>query len=88
MSFNLSTYQPHLAEAGLDVYQTYYLNAKDKAMWTDGQVAEDKVRLGFAGRGGGPVGPASFQLNSRVGERGWCVSVRFRGSWTHGAHSG
>ncbi|MEW5301387.1 MAG: hypothetical protein WDW38_009596 [Sanguina aurantia] len=43
MSFNLSTYQPHLAEAGLDVYQTYYLNAKDKAMWTDGQVAEDKV---------------------------------------------
>jgi hypothetical protein len=28
MSFNLSTYQPHLRAAGLDIYQTYYLNAK------------------------------------------------------------
>lgn len=57
MSFNLSTYQPHLAEAGLDVYQTYYLNAKDKAMWTDGQVAEDKVGLGIACGGRRPAHP-------------------------------
>lgn len=37
MSFNLTTYQPHLATAGLDVFQTYYLDAQDKGMWTDGQ---------------------------------------------------
>ena len=28
MSFNLSTYQPHLRAAGLNVYQTYYLNGR------------------------------------------------------------
>jgi hypothetical protein len=28
MSFNLSTYQPHLKDAGMDVYQTYYLDAQ------------------------------------------------------------
>ncbi|KAG1652888.1 hypothetical protein FOA52_008851 [Chlamydomonas sp. UWO 241] len=43
MSFNLSTYQPHLKEAGLDIYQTYYLDARDKPMWTDGAVAKGKV---------------------------------------------
>ena len=44
MSFNLSTYQPTLAAAGLDVYQTYYLEGTDKdTLWTDGQVAPDKV---------------------------------------------
>jgi len=44
MSFNLSTYQPTLAAAGLDVYQTYYLDGTDKdSLWTDGQVSPDKV---------------------------------------------
>lgn len=43
MSFNLSTYQPHLKEAGLNIYQTYYLDARDKDKWTDGDVAKDKV---------------------------------------------
>ena len=28
MSFNLSTYQPHLKEAGLNIYQTYFLNGR------------------------------------------------------------
>ncbi len=28
MSFNLSTYQPHLKDANMDVYQTYYLDAQ------------------------------------------------------------
>jgi len=43
MSFNLSTYQPHLADAGLNIYQTYYLDARDKDIWTDKQVAPSKV---------------------------------------------
>jgi hypothetical protein len=30
MSFNLTTYQPHLKAAGLNIYQTYYLDGKDK----------------------------------------------------------
>ncbi|PNW72005.1 hypothetical protein CHLRE_16g686400v5 [Chlamydomonas reinhardtii] len=43
MSFNLSTYQPHLKEAGLDIYQTYYLDAKQKHLWTDKEVDSSKV---------------------------------------------
>ncbi|GLI68131.1 hypothetical protein VaNZ11_012449 [Volvox africanus] len=43
MSFNLSTYQPHLKEAGLDIYQTYYLDAQLRQLWTDDQVDSGKV---------------------------------------------
>ncbi|GIL79652.1 hypothetical protein Vretimale_12249 [Volvox reticuliferus] len=43
MSFNLSTYQPHLKEAGLDIYQTYYLDAQLRHLWSDGQVDSRKV---------------------------------------------
>jgi|LauGreSuBDMM15SN_2_FD.fasta_scaffold228473_2 hypothetical protein len=43
MSFNLTTYQPHLRAAGLNIYQTYYLDARHKGMWTDHEVAKDKV---------------------------------------------
>ncbi|GLC40783.1 hypothetical protein PLESTB_000023200 [Pleodorina starrii] len=43
MSFNLSTYQPHLKAAGLDLYQTYYLDSQMRSLWTDGEVAPSKV---------------------------------------------
>ncbi|EFJ42401.1 hypothetical protein VOLCADRAFT_107244 [Volvox carteri f. nagariensis] len=47
MSFNLSTYQPHLkvsmCAAGLDIYQTYYLDAKLRHLWSDSQVGPSKV---------------------------------------------
>lgn len=43
MSFNLSTYQPQLREAGLNIFQTYYLDAQHKDLWTDSQVAKGKV---------------------------------------------
>eukprot|EP00955_Chlamydomonas_euryale_P118483 366546-Chlamydomonas_euryale.AAC.16 len=45
MSFNLSTYQPHLKKAGLDIYQTYYLDKRDKDMWTDTLVDKSKILL-------------------------------------------
>lgn len=38
MSFNLTTYQPQLKEASMNVFQTYYLDANDKDLWSDKQV--------------------------------------------------
>ncbi|PNH12817.1 hypothetical protein TSOC_000181 [Tetrabaena socialis] len=43
MSFNLSTYQPHLQEADLDIYQTYYLDAQNRHLWSDSKVDPSKV---------------------------------------------
>jgi hypothetical protein len=43
MSFNLTTYQPHLAASGVDVYQTYYLDKQVKHLWTDACVDKSKI---------------------------------------------
>ncbi|KAG2501770.1 hypothetical protein HYH03_000270 [Edaphochlamys debaryana] len=44
MSFNLCTYQPHLKESSdTEIYQTYYLDAGLKELWSDNEVAPDRV---------------------------------------------
>ena len=44
MSFDLCTYQPHLKAKGASrIYQTYYLDANAKGLWTDGAVEASKT---------------------------------------------
>mmetsp|Transcript_12949 Transcript_12949/g.35269 ORF Transcript_12949/g.35269 Transcript_12949/m.35269 type:complete len:543 (+) Transcript_12949:2318-3946(+) len=47
MSFNLSTYQEHMKQGGNPnpppLYQTYYLDASNRHLWTDREVDESKI---------------------------------------------
>jgi len=43
MSFNLAHYQPHLASLGRPVYQTIFLDAKERALWTEASIDPNKI---------------------------------------------